>query len=93
MIAKDLIDNANCEFHSLGTLISKCRTLLGQVPELQFNHIFREANAVADYLAKIGAKSGYPFVGHYQCPTELSILYSKCLRIFLKALNKLAMCL
>ncbi|GLT38561.1 hypothetical protein SLA2020_128030 [Shorea laevis] len=53
MTAKALIDNANCEFPSVGSLVSNCRMLLlGQVLKLQFNHIFREANSAANHLAK-----------------------------------------
>ncbi|GLT62320.1 hypothetical protein SLA2020_349680 [Shorea laevis] len=76
-IAMALIDKCNCDYHSLGTLVTDCRILLGHIPDLQIKHIYREANAVADQLAKKGAKSTNHFVMYNSCPTDLGhILYS-----------------
>lgn len=36
-------------------LISKCRLLIGRFRHVKLSHIYREANSVADHLAKYGA--------------------------------------
>ncbi|GKV53477.1 hypothetical protein SLEP1_g59999 [Rubroshorea leprosula] len=48
MVAKTLIDSAHSDSHSLGVLIDDCRAMMSQVPSIQFRHVFREANNVAD---------------------------------------------
>ncbi|GLT67469.1 hypothetical protein SLA2020_397770 [Shorea laevis] len=79
-VAKILLDSANSNFHSLGVLIADCRAMMSQIPDLQLNHILREANAVADGLAKKGAKSESHFVVLDHCPTDLCyLLLSDCM--------------
>ncbi|GLT59278.1 hypothetical protein SLA2020_321070 [Shorea laevis] len=76
-VAKTLLEYADSVHHSLGVLIDDCRAMMTQIPDLQLNHIFREANAVADGLAKKGAKSDSRFAVLEQCPSDLcNILYS-----------------
>ncbi|GKU92594.1 hypothetical protein SLEP1_g6302 [Rubroshorea leprosula] len=79
-ITKILLDSANSNFHSLGVLIDDCRAMMSQIPALQINHIYREANALADGLAKKGAKSDSSFVALEQSPSELcNLLFSDCI--------------
>ncbi|GKV16390.1 hypothetical protein SLEP1_g27041 [Rubroshorea leprosula] len=76
-VAKTLLDSANSAAHSLGVLIDDCRAMMTQIPNLHLNHVLREANTVADGLAKKGAKSESPFVVLDQCPPDLcNVLFS-----------------
>ncbi|GKV27995.1 hypothetical protein SLEP1_g37098 [Rubroshorea leprosula] len=45
-IALTLLHAENCNFHSLAVLISDCRVLLRQLPDVQTTHIYREANSI-----------------------------------------------
>ncbi|GLT73840.1 hypothetical protein SLA2020_456720 [Shorea laevis] len=71
-IAQLLINAPDNAFHSLGVLISDCRMLLSKLPYVQFVHVFREANSVANQLAKLGPKLDSSFVVMEQCPPELN---------------------
>ncbi|GLT79766.1 hypothetical protein SLA2020_512430 [Shorea laevis] len=67
-----LLNSAISHFHSLGTLISDCRMLPALFHEVEINHVLLEANAAANYFAKLGAKSDLPSVILDECTTELT---------------------
>ncbi|GKU90308.1 hypothetical protein SLEP1_g4313 [Rubroshorea leprosula] len=70
-VAVSLLENGNYTFHSLSTLISDCRRLMTQIPDLGISHIMREANSAAHLLAKFGARMDTLFVVFNSCPPEL----------------------
>ncbi|GKV17362.1 hypothetical protein SLEP1_g27876 [Rubroshorea leprosula] len=71
-----LIESTDTTLHSLGTLISDCRLLLRLFTDARISHIYREANAAADFLAKLGSTSAIDFVVYEESPPGLSsILY------------------
>ncbi|GKV12720.1 hypothetical protein SLEP1_g23837 [Rubroshorea leprosula] len=72
--ALTLLHAENCNFHSLAVLISDCRVLLRQLPDVQTTHIYREANSVADCLAKIGTRLNNPFAVFEQCNMNVAML-------------------
>ncbi|GKU96985.1 hypothetical protein SLEP1_g10165 [Rubroshorea leprosula] len=75
-VAVLLIESTDTTLHSLGTLISDCRLLLRLFTDARISHIYREANAAADFLAKLGSTSAIDFVLYEESPPELSsILY------------------
>ncbi|GLT74509.1 hypothetical protein SLA2020_463010, partial [Shorea laevis] len=71
-VATILLDTNCHKFHSLGTLISDCRAMLNQFHEIHILHEYREANGVADCLAKIGTRQQSDFVMYDQCPSYVS---------------------
>ncbi|GKV19211.1 hypothetical protein SLEP1_g29500 [Rubroshorea leprosula] len=71
-----LIDSTYTTLHSLGTLISYCRLLLRLFTDARISHIYREANAATDFLAKLGSTNANDFVWYEESPPGLSsILY------------------
>ncbi|GKV23781.1 hypothetical protein SLEP1_g33477 [Rubroshorea leprosula] len=75
-VAVLLIESIDTTLHSLGTLISDCRWLLRLFTDARISHIYREANAAADFLAKLGSTSANDFVLYEESPPGLSsILY------------------
>ncbi|GKV52754.1 hypothetical protein SLEP1_g59322 [Rubroshorea leprosula] len=75
-IAVLLIESTDTTLHSLGALISYCRLLLRLFTDARISHIYREANAAADFLAKLGSTSAGDFVLYEGSPPGLSsILY------------------
>ncbi|GKV06468.1 hypothetical protein SLEP1_g18364 [Rubroshorea leprosula] len=79
-IATILIESADISLHSLGILISDCRSLLGRFADAQISHIYREANTAADFMAKLGTSSAMNFVLYDGSPPGISsFLYHDCI--------------
>ncbi|GKV40954.1 hypothetical protein SLEP1_g48538 [Rubroshorea leprosula] len=79
-IATILIESADISLHSLGILISDCRSLLGCFADAQISHIYREANTAADFMAKLGTSSATNFVLYDGSPPGISsFLYHGCI--------------
>ncbi|GKV53729.1 hypothetical protein SLEP1_g60246, partial [Rubroshorea leprosula] len=79
-VAEILLKSADHNFHSLGVLIHDCRRLMQGVPDFQIHHIYREANAAADFLAKLGVSSSFDFMLYDEKLIELScILFYDCI--------------
>ncbi|CAI0413652.1 unnamed protein product [Linum tenue] len=53
-LAVSLIHSRDPTFHHLGSLISDCRSLIQHRWNCTIHHIFREANGVADMMARQG---------------------------------------
>ncbi|GLT63476.1 hypothetical protein SLA2020_360390 [Shorea laevis] len=79
-IATILIESADISLHSLGVLISDCRSLLDRFADAQLSHIYREANTAADFMAKLGTSSTMDFVLYEENPPGISsILFHDCI--------------
>ncbi|GLT37826.1 hypothetical protein SLA2020_121150 [Shorea laevis] len=74
-VAVTLLNSNYINFHPLATLLDDCRALLCQIPEVHLHHIYREANSVADLLAKMGTTLASSFVILEHCPTDICNMY------------------
>lgn len=70
--AVDLNKKADLNFHSYAGVIWDIRVLLHQDWQVEIVHILREANHVADFLTKMGAKSNHHCQVLSQAPHEIS---------------------
>ncbi|KAJ1424080.1 Ribonuclease H-like superfamily [Sesbania bispinosa] len=53
----------NVDFHPLARVVLQVKNLLCREWVVTILHIYRDANSVADSLAKLGARNGWPW--HY----------------------------
>ncbi|KAK9984142.1 hypothetical protein SO802_033667 [Lithocarpus litseifolius] len=65
-------DHRNC----IEALVSDCKTKLGNIPKVQINHCYREANKCAATLARRGALLSQDFFIFLDLPAEVSLLLS-----------------
>ncbi|KAK9992610.1 hypothetical protein SO802_027595 [Lithocarpus litseifolius] len=70
----DLLQNPNGYRNCIDALVSDCKTELGNIPKVQINHCYREANKCADALAKRGPLLSQDFVIFLDPPAEVSLL-------------------
>ncbi|GLT26032.1 hypothetical protein SLA2020_011230 [Shorea laevis] len=73
-VAYLLLTSAPNVFHPYSTLIMDCKALLNMIPQVQVKNILREANMVADALAKKGVSTPHGFNILYICPPEVDLL-------------------
>ncbi|GLT52115.1 hypothetical protein SLA2020_254740 [Shorea laevis] len=73
-VAYLLLTGAPNVFHPYSTLIMDCKALLNMIPQVQVKNILREANMVADALAKKGVSTPHGFNILYICPPEVDLL-------------------
>lgn len=71
---KLITDSQIASNHILFNLISDCRHLTEQIPELRFEHVFREGNGVANCLAKLGLKAALGFHVLQNIPPPCNLL-------------------
>ena len=58
----DLLQKSDGHWNCIDALVSDCKTELGNIPRVQINHCYREANKCADALARRGAMLSQDFV-------------------------------
>ena len=51
----ELMNNDNTSNATNSSLVADCRLLISQIPQIKVSHCYREANAYADALARIGS--------------------------------------
>jgi len=60
-----------------------CRQLATQIPQVRFMHVYREANRVADHLAKLGSSMESDFVVFSSPPVDIvSVVEADCRGLF-----------
>ncbi|XP_057760081.1 uncharacterized protein LOC130980412 [Arachis stenosperma] len=84
-MALNFVRNGCLDSHPCATLIKDINILAGRIPSIKWNHIFREANTVADCLAKKGheLRNGL-HIFDAPLPDSLHFLFSDfhgCLRL------------
>ena len=57
-------------------LLDDCRQLASQIPQIRFKHCYREANRVADHLARKGAKQNADFILFENPPVDLLAIFN-----------------
>ena len=72
----DLLQKTDGHQNCIDALVSDCKTELGNIPRVQINHCYREANKCADALARRGALFSQDFVIFLDPPAEVSLLLS-----------------
>ena len=72
----DLLQKTDGHQNCIDALVSDCKTELGNIPRVQINHCYREANKCADALARRGALFSQDFVIFLDPPAEVSLLFS-----------------
>lgn len=70
-LAIDLILGDVNSFHLYHPLILKIQNFINLQWDLSFNHLYREGNQIADWLAKEGSSSLQDLTILLQCPTSL----------------------
>ena len=70
----DLLQKREGNPNGIGTLVSDCKAGLQEIPMVQIQHCYREANKCADSLARRGAYLSQEFVVLLDPPTEVDFL-------------------
>jgi hypothetical protein len=60
--------------HVYSSIINDCRWLMTQIPRCEMHHAYREANRVADALARIGCFQSDAFVLYDYPPAQVDVL-------------------
>ena len=86
MDAKALVDafsNQNNSNVITSPLMEDSRQLATQIPQVRFMHVYREANRVADHLAKLGSSMESDFVVFSSPPVDIvSVVEADCRGLF-----------
>ena len=53
--------------NTVSAIMEDCKHLVAQIPQVRFNHVYREMNKCADFLAKLGASLDVDF-NVFSCP-------------------------
>lgn len=53
--------------NTVSAIMEDCKHLVAQIPQVRFNHVYREVNKCADFLAKLGASLDVDF-NVFSCP-------------------------
>lgn len=69
-----LKDNSNEKFK---TLVDDCRSLMLKITSVKLQHIFREGNTIADYLATLGRTSTNSIITMVNAPTTTLVQMMK----------------
>lgn len=80
MDAKSVVDILSSNLnhsHTNANLVAHCRSLIQQLNGVKISHIYREANSVADQLAKYGADMSTEILLFDQPPVFVSSLVAK----------------
>ena len=72
----DLLQKSDGHRNCIDALVSDCKTELKNIPRVQINHCYCEANKCADALARRGAMLSQDFVIFLDPPTDVSLLLS-----------------
>ena len=72
----DLLQKEEGHPNCIRALVSDCKTGLRDIPMVQIQHCYREANKCADALARRGALLPQDFVVFLDPPAEVSLLLS-----------------
>ena len=72
----DLLQKSDDPRNCIDALVSDCKTELGNIPRVQINHCYREANKCANALARRGAMLSQDFVIFLDPSTDVSLLWS-----------------
>ncbi|KAL0014093.1 hypothetical protein SO802_001162 [Lithocarpus litseifolius] len=78
MDSKVIVDtfSTHAEASSTGSaILEDCKQLVAQIPQVWFNHVYREANKCADFLAKLGASLDIDFNVFSSPPVDLLNLW------------------
>lgn len=59
----------------VSAIMEDCKQLVAQIPQVRFNHVYREANKRADFLAKLGASLDVDFNVFSSPPMDLLDLW------------------
>jgi len=82
MDAKALVDafsNQNNSNVITSPLMEDCRQLATQIPQVRFMHVYKEANRVANHLAKLGSSMEIDFVIFSSPPVDIvSVVEADC---------------
>ena len=70
LLIVNMISGVSAFSKCLSPLVDDCKALLRRIPQHQVKHCFREANAVADSLARSGATTENDFVVFNFPPTK-----------------------
>ena len=72
----DLLQKSDGHRNCIDALVSDCKTELENIPRVQINHCYYEANKCADALARRGAMLSQDFVIFLDAPADVSLLLS-----------------
>ena len=72
----DLFKKPDGHQNCIDTLVSDCRTELGNIPRVQINHCYHEVNKCANALARRGALLSQDFVLFLDSLVDVSLLLS-----------------
>ena len=72
----DLLQKSDDPRNCIDALVSDCKIELGNIPRVQINHCYREANKCANALARRGAMLSQDFVIFLDPSTDVSLLWS-----------------
>ena len=71
-----LLQKSDGHQNCIDALVSDCKIELENIPRVQINHCYREANKCADALARRGAMLSQDFVIFLDPSTDVSLLWS-----------------
>jgi len=74
LLVVNLLKKPDCHPSGIGALISSCKAGLQEIPMVQVQHCYQEANKCADSLARRGALLPQDFVTFLDPPTEVLFL-------------------
>nr|XP_023881759.1 uncharacterized protein LOC111994132 [Quercus suber] len=78
MDSKDIVDNLSTHAAAstiISAIMEDCKQLVAQIPQVRFNHVYREVNKCADFLAKLGASLEVDFNVFSSPPVDLLSLW------------------
>ena len=61
--------------NTVSAIMEDCKHLVAQIPQVRFNHVYREMNKCADFLAKLGASLDVDFNVFSSLPEDLFSLW------------------
>ena len=71
----ELMNNDNTPNATNSSLVANCRLLISQVPQIKVSHCYREANACADALSRIGSLQDSDMLYYDSPPSNLLEFY------------------
>ena len=60
---------------TVSAIMEDCKQLVAQIPQVRFNHVYREANKCADFPAKLGVSLDADFNVFSSPPVDLVNLW------------------
>ena len=71
----ELMNNDSTSNATNSSLVANCRLLISQIPQIKVSHCYREANACADALARIGSLQDSNLLYYDSPPSNLLEFY------------------